>query len=159
MWNPLPMVEQTSKPVINGKEGDTAFGWTADEYAICYVVTINGKVAGFTVDTRYEANLNDVVTVQSVNEYGALSEASDEFTVGNTGTGLENTAMESPVIVIGSKGMISVRGIEIPTRIYVYGIDGTLIQNLEVHRNVSLSVPAGRYIVKANDSVTKVSVN
>ena len=159
MWNPLPMVEQTSKPVINGKEGDTAFGWTADEYAICYVVTINGKVAGFTVDTRYEANLNDVVTVQSVNEYGALSEASDEFTVGNTGTGLENTAMESPVIVIGSKGTISVRGIEIPTRIYVYGIDGTLIQNLEVHRNVSLSVPAGRYIVKANDSVTKVSVN
>ena len=85
-----------------------------------------------------------------------MSEASDEFTVGNAGTGLENTAMESPVIVIGSKGTISVRGIEIPTRIYVYGIDGTLIQNLEVHRNVSLSVPAGRYIVKANDSVTKV---
>lgn len=158
IWNPLPMVEQTAKPVISGIEGTTTFGWTADEYAICYVVNINGKVAGFTTETNYEANLNDVVTVQSVNEYGALSEASDEFIVGSIGTGVENTTLENNISVIGGKGIISVRGIETATDINIYGINGTLVQSLEVHRNVSLSVPAGQYILKAGSSVAKVVV-
>ena len=147
VWNPLPMVEQTAKPVISGIEGTAIFGWTADEYAICYVININGKVAGFTTETHYEANLNDVVTVQSVNEYGELSEASDEF-----------TTLENNISVIGGKGTISVRGIETATDIKIYGINGTLVQSLEVHRNVSLSVPAGQYILKANNSVSKVLV-
>lgn len=158
VWNPLPMVEQTAKPVISGIEGTATFGWTADEYAICYVININGKVAGFTTETHYEANLNDVVTVQSVNEYGALSEASDEFIVGSIGTGVENTTLENNISVIGGKGTISVRGIETATDIKIYGINGTLVQSLEVHRNVSLSVPAGQYILKANNSVSKVLV-
>lgn len=158
VWNPLPMTEQTAKPVVSGKEGATAFSWAADEYAICYVVTINGKVADFTTETRYEANLNDVVTVQSVNEYGALSEASDEFTVGSIGTGIEKTASGSDVVVTGGKGIISVRGIEAATSIRIYQVNGALVQSLDVHRNVSLSVPAGQYIVKADESVAKVLV-
>lgn len=158
VWNPLPMTEQTAKPVISGKEGEAIFSWTADEYAICYVVTINGKVAGFTTETAYEAHLNDVVTVRSVNEYGALSEASDEYTVGSIGTGIEQTASENDVVVSGGKGTISVRGVETATSIRIYQMNGTLVQSLDVHRNVSLSVPAGQYIVKAGQSAHKVLV-
>lgn len=159
IWNPLPMVEQTAKPVISGMEGTTTFSWTTDEYAICYVVNINGKVAGFTTETSYETNLNDVVTVQSVNEYGALSEASDEFIVGSSiGTGVENTTLENDISVIGGKGSLSVRGIGSATNIDIYSVNGTLVQSLEVYRNVSFSVPAGQYILKIANSVFKVLV-
>ncbi|MEG2151574.1 MAG: pectinesterase family protein, partial [Bacteroidaceae bacterium] len=82
-WNPAPFVEKTVSPVVNGENGSTVFSWTGDEYAICYVVTINGKASDFVTTTFYEkANLNDVVSVQSVNEYGALSNPSAAFTVG-----------------------------------------------------------------------------
>ena len=68
------------------------------------------------------------------------------------------TTLENNISVIGGKGTISVRGIETATDIKIYGINGTLVQSLEVHRNVSLSVPAGQYILKANNSVSKVLV-
>ena len=87
-----------------------------------------------------------------------MSEASDEFIVGSIGTGVENTTLENNISVIGGKGIISVRGIETATDINIYGINGTLVRSLEVYRNASLSVPAGQYILKTNNSVFKVLV-
>ena len=46
---------------------------TADEYAICYVVSVNGSVSAFTTATEYAAQPGDEVRVQSVNSHGALS--------------------------------------------------------------------------------------
>ena len=78
-WNPLPIVEKTSTPqlAVNGNVAT----WEADEFAICYVVTVNGKATAFPTETSYTGEEGDVVSVQSVNEYGALSEMSAEVTL------------------------------------------------------------------------------
>lgn len=85
VWNPQEVVEKTATPVLSQTDGLVT--WQADEYAICYVVTVNGKVAAFTTETQYAAQVGDKVTVQSVNEHGALSEMSDTVDIP---TGMSN---------------------------------------------------------------------
>ena len=82
VWNPLEVVEKTAIPVLS--TSDTKVKWQADEYAICYVVTVNGHVEAFTTTPEYTAKAGDKVTVQSVNVHGALSERSQptEITTG-----------------------------------------------------------------------------
>ena len=75
----MPIVEKTSQPVVS-VNGNVAT-WTADDYAICYVVTVNGKAVAFPTDARYVGEEGDVITVQSVNEYGGLSDMSAEVTL------------------------------------------------------------------------------
>ena len=159
IWNPLPMVEQTSKPVLReGTDGQVV--WDADEYAICYVVKVNGMVKAFVTEPYYAANEGETIVVQSVNEYGALSEPSDEFV--SQGTSVDEGIREDAdavITVIGSKGIVSVRGISEPVHIAVYTMNGMLVQEMDVDRNVAFSLPAGFYIVKANGTVAKVSVS
>ncbi len=78
-WNPLTQVEKTATPAVN-VNGNIA-QWTADDYAICYVVTVNGKPSAFVTDAQYVGTEGDVVTVQSVNENGILSPMSSEVTL------------------------------------------------------------------------------
>lgn len=82
MWNPLPLVEKTATPEL--AQSDGIVSWEADEYAICYVVTVNGKAVAFPTEPSYEGQEGDVITVQSVNEYGALSEMSEAITVSSS---------------------------------------------------------------------------
>lgn len=160
IWNPQPLVEQTAQPVISNKEGETSFAWSTDEYAICYVVTINGTVAGFTTTNSFEANLNDVVTVQSVNEYGALSQPSKAVTIGISATSIETELAETQALeVSGGKGMMNLRGIDTKTAISIYRTDGTLVRELTLTRNASFSMPAGTYLVKAGNNTCKVLVH
>ena len=79
IWNPLPLVEKTATPdvTVNGNVAT----WTADEYAICYVVTVNGKPVAFPTEASYTGTEGEKVSVQSVNEYGALSDMSAEVTL------------------------------------------------------------------------------
>lgn len=80
VWNPLPVVEQTDAPQL--AVGSGCVTWNAVPYAICYVVTVNGKVVAFPTETAISGlSEGDVVSVQAVNEYGALSVMSDEATV------------------------------------------------------------------------------
>ena len=79
IWNPLSLVEKTTTPdvTVNGNVAT----WTADEYAICYVVTVNGKPVAFPTEASYTGTEGEKVSVQSVNEYGALSDMSAEVTL------------------------------------------------------------------------------
>ena len=79
IWNPLSLVEKTATPdvTVNGNVAT----WTADEYAICYVVTVNGKPVAFPTEASYTGTEGEKVSVQSVNEYGALSDMSAEVTL------------------------------------------------------------------------------
>lgn len=159
IWNPLPMVEQTSKPVLRGGT-DGQVVWDADEYAICYVVKVNGTVKAFVTEPSYVANEGETIVVQSVNEYGALSEPSDEFV--SQGTSVDEGIREDAdavITVIGSKGIVSVRGISEPVHIAVYTMNGMLVQEMDADRNISFSLPAGLYIVKANGTAAKVAVS
>lgn len=94
MWNPLPVVEKTSKPVLSQSAGVVT--WQKDDYAICYVVTVNGKPVAFPTECSYTGEVGDVVTVQSVNEHGALSEMSAPITV-DTASGIaDHTIAATP---------------------------------------------------------------
>ena len=97
VWNPLPIVEKTEAPVLSTDGSEVS--WQAVPYAICYVVTDNGKVVGFPTETTVSGlATGDVVTVQSVSENGALSDASAAVTVGQP-TGIDDAASRRSTVV------------------------------------------------------------
>lgn len=81
VWNPLLAVEKTAAPAV--KVNGNVATWDADGFAICYVVTVNGKPQAFVTEPVFTGNEGDVVTVQSANEYGILSPMSETVTLGS----------------------------------------------------------------------------
>jgi pectin methylesterase-like acyl-CoA thioesterase len=75
-WQPDLMCEACDAPVVTVGAGPvSALTWQAVPYAICYVVTKNGEVAGFTTQTTFDGYASgDLWQVQAVNEYGGLSQ-------------------------------------------------------------------------------------
>jgi len=72
-WQPELMCEACDAPVVSA-EG-SQLKWEAVPYAICYVVTKNGEVAGFTMETSFDGfTAADTWQVQAVNENGGLSQ-------------------------------------------------------------------------------------
>lgn len=71
-WQPELMTEPCATPllIINGHK----LVWEAVPYAICYVVTKDDVVVGFTTDCSFQCNGDGNYTVQAVNEFGGLSE-------------------------------------------------------------------------------------
>ena len=71
-WQPDLLCEACDAPIVKG-EG-SRLSWQPVAYAICYVVTKNGEVAGFTTETSFDGYTDtDKWQVQAVNEYGGLS--------------------------------------------------------------------------------------
>ena len=71
-WQPDLMCEACDAPMVTGEDGRLT--WNAVPYAICYVVTKDGEVAGVTTDTSFNGYTDgDKWQVQAVNEYGGLS--------------------------------------------------------------------------------------
>ncbi|MBO5549582.1 MAG: Ig-like domain-containing protein [Prevotella sp.] len=118
VWNPLPIVEKTATPVLTAVDGGVT--WDAVPYAICYVVTVNDKPVAFPTDTKIEGlKKDDVVSVQAVNEYGALSEMSAAVTISNA-TGIQT---------VGSHRSTS-------TMEAVYSLDGKRLQHMQRGLNI-----------------------
>lgn len=104
-WQPDLLCEACDAPNVKG-EG-TQLSWEAVPYAICYVVTKNGEVAGFTTETTFSGyTAADKWQVQAVNENGGLSKKA---------TANEATAISK---VAGSKSQASGTAF--------YGIDGSM---------------------------------
>ena len=83
-WQPDLMCEACDAPVVKG-EG-SRLSWQPVPYAICYVVTKNGEVAGFTKEASFDGfTAADTWQVQAVNEYGGLS----TYGTANVSTGIE----------------------------------------------------------------------
>ena len=119
VWNPLPLVEKTATPQVTAIDGGAS--WEAVPYAICYVVTVNGKAVAFPTATSIDGlTVDDVVTVQSVNEYGALSEMSQPVTI-TSATGIETISQQSDTTA---------------TVEAVYTIDGKRLQQLQHGLNI-----------------------
>ena len=71
-WQPELMCEACDAPVVKG-EG-SRLSWQAVPYAICYVITKNDEVVGFTKETSFDGyTATDKWQVQAVNENGGLS--------------------------------------------------------------------------------------
>ena len=115
------------------------------------VVDITTQTTGVYTFTQKPS----VVSVQSVNEYGALSVAS-VVEVGNSS--FENPFVDTEVSVYASDGKIIIRGIEKDTDITVCDIAGRLVKAFSCHRNVSFAMPQGLYIVKIGETVSRVLV-
>ena len=89
-WQPDLLCEACDAPVVKG-EGST-LSWEAVPYAICYVVTKNGEVAGFTTETTFDGyTAADLWQVQAVNEQGGLSQKA----TANTSTGISRLTSDS----------------------------------------------------------------
>jgi hypothetical protein len=94
-WQPDLLCEACDAPVVKGADGTLT--WEAVPYAICYVVTKNGEVAGFTKETTFEGYTEgDIWQVQAVNENGGLSQKA----AANAATGI---VQSSKFKVQGSK--------------------------------------------------------
>ena len=112
-WQPDMMCEACEAPAasISGE----SIEWQAVPYAICYVVTRNGQVVGFTTDTNYAYQAGATYQVQAVNEYGGLSAAT---TVGH-GTAISTTTAT-----------------EAATQRAVYGADGRMLPSVQRGMNI-----------------------
>ena len=75
-WQPNLMCEPCDKPVV--KSDGKKLVWEPVPYAICYVVTKDGVVVGFTTETSFYGYAEgETWQVQAVNEYGGLSAKAD----------------------------------------------------------------------------------
>ena len=72
-WEPALMTEACDMP--NATIASDKIVWNAVDYAICYVITCDEKIIGFTTDCEYTMPQSGSYKVQSVNEFGGLSKA------------------------------------------------------------------------------------
>lgn len=114
-WQPDLMCEPCDKPVVvsNG----TKLVWEAVPYAICYVVTKDGVVVGFTTETSFEGYAEGKTwQVQAVNEYGGLSAKAD---VNSSATNISESSIH------GKSGIEA-----------IYCINGTRTSSLQQKVNI-----------------------
>lgn len=101
-WQPELLTEacEAPKPVIsNGR-----ITWDAVPYAICYVITKNGKVEGFTTATSCDYTAGATYSIQAANEYGGLSLAANATTTdGISSANAENTFNAKAVYTVDGK--------------------------------------------------------
>lgn len=84
-WQPDLLCEACDAPVVKGEGNELT--WNAVPYAICYVITKNGEVAGFIKETFFAGyTQDDIWQVQAVNEYGGLSQKA----TANISTGIDS---------------------------------------------------------------------
>ena len=114
-WQPDLMCEPCDKPVV--KSNGTKLVWEAVPYAICYVVTKDGVVAGFTTETSFDGYTEgETWQVQAVNEYGGLSPKAD---VNSSATNISESSIN------GKSGIEA-----------IYSINGTRTSSLQQKVNI-----------------------
>lgn len=90
-WQPDLLCEACDAPVV--KASGSQLTWEAVPYAICYVVTKNGEVVGFTKETTFNGYTeSDTWQVQAVNENGGLSQKAKA----NATTAIANISTAAP---------------------------------------------------------------
>lgn len=115
-WQPELVTETCEKPqpVI---DGDRIY-WSSVPYAICYIVTKNGSVEGFTTacECAYEKGADYLI--QAVNEYGGPSEAAIPELSNGIGTASKDTASGGAMTFLldGRKADKSTKGLVLERR-------------------------------------------
>ncbi|MSH99644.1 hypothetical protein GKF86_29525 [Escherichia coli] len=110
-WQPVLRTEACAAPVVKITNGKII--WEAVPFAICYAISKDGNVIGFTTEMSYDYDPIAKYTVQAVNEYGGLSGVS------SSGVGIEDTLVGTDIIrteyytVEGLKIQAPVKGITI----------------------------------------------
>ncbi|CAD0001948.1 pectinesterase family protein [Flavobacterium salmonis] len=169
-WDPRLVVEQVAAPTNLLNLGNNTLKWDDNQYAICYVVSRDGKVLAITTDAAYEdisatAGGNYVYTVQSVSEYGGLSAIS---TLGTLGLGTKNQSKEVSAYPIPTNNIVNLTLPEGTGSVnyQVYSILGQKVKQGVLAANTTRSVDlstltSGVYIISMKNTegvVYKVKV-
>ena len=79
-WDPRMVIEQAAKPANLVVSESNSLKWDENKYAMCYVISKDGKIAAITTEAVYTDS--DAIagtfayTIQAANEYGGLSDVS-----------------------------------------------------------------------------------
>jgi hypothetical protein len=127
-WDPRTIIEPTASPVNVRISSGGVLSWDATQYAICYVITKNNKVIGFSstnefTDASYSAAATYKVT--AVAESGALSAASTAIAGGPT-TGVLDQIYTKPYAYTANKKLV-VANLPSGAKVDVYAVNGTLL--------------------------------
>jgi len=154
-WDPRLVVEQVAAPTNLSDIGNNTLRWDDNQYAICYVVSREGKVLAITTDATYVDNTTAGVkytyTVQSVSEYGGLSTESTTTTLG-LGTTKEATGIQAyPMPTTGVVNLSLPEGIG-SLNYDIYSIQGQKVKKgileTSITRSIDLSaLNSGVYII------------
>ncbi|MCI9846033.1 pectinesterase family protein [Flavobacterium pectinovorum] len=159
-WNPRLVVEQVAAPANLLNLGNNTLKWDNNQYAICYVVSRDGKVLAITSDASYVDSTatggNHVYTVQAVSEYGGLSAVS---TFGTLGLGTVKDQNPVHAYPIPTKGIVN---LTLPEGIgnvnyEVYSVLGQKVKQGILAANTAPSIDlstlnAGVYIIRMKNS-------
>lgn len=114
-WQPDMLTEQCDAPVpvLNGN----VLSWEAVPYAICYVVTQDGKVVDITTETSLSGAAGEY-TVQAVSEQGSMSKKGvstivdviDSISNGNTGITTKAYNLQGQQVDKSYKGFVIKNG-------------------------------------------------
>lgn len=112
-WNPRLIVEQIAAPSNLAITEKNTLKWDENQYAICYVVSKDGKVVAITTEATYIENATTAGTyeyvVQAANEYGGLSALSKiNMTIGTEPVKSAISYMNS----IGNVGLTNLTPVE-----------------------------------------------
>ena len=128
-WQPEIITEACAAPQPKLNEADGTLEWEAVPYAICYVITKNGEVEGFTTETSCAYTEGSEYAIQAANEYGGLSA---KGTVDGTTTGIGSVETE---------GELTLKGI--------YSVDGTKLAAAQKGLNILVYTTAdGKTVVR-----------
>lgn len=125
-WQPQAVTEKTAQPKPQVSEHTVS--WEKDNYAICYIVYKDGKVADFTTENQYTVSLtaeqSAQITVQAVAESGALSEMSDAVQVPGAPTKLDDNDDMAKLNYYTAGGYLHIKNIPAKALIEVYSLLG-----------------------------------
>ncbi|MCM1162966.1 MAG: pectinesterase family protein [Muribaculaceae bacterium] len=100
-WEPVIKTEECATPCPKWKT-DGTISWEAVPYAICYVITKDGKVVEFTKEPVMTGTVAESeypkYFVQAVNEYGGLSEKGQTL---DYETGIDNILTTGEETIVG----------------------------------------------------------
>jgi len=159
-WDPRLVVEQIAAPTNLSDLGNNTLKWDDNQYAICYVVSRDGKLLAITTDATYvdtsAAGGKYVYTVQAVNEYGGLSTIA---TAGTLGLRTIKDAIEVNAYPMPTSGIVNITLPEgIGSLDYdIYSIQGQKVKKGVLTANVACSIDlsalnSGVYIISMKNA-------
>ncbi|HKJ43753.1 MAG TPA: pectinesterase family protein, partial [Sunxiuqinia sp.] len=159
-WDPRIKTESTEAPVIS-LSGNTV-SWAPVDYAICYVVTRNSEVIGFTTESSFTDTTavdgNDYsYEVQAASEYGALSAYSNvESTSGTVGV---STIAKDDIVAWAAHSTLYVKNAPLGAKLRLISLNGTVVLQdfvLDRYYSKSINLQRGIYILVVNQKAYKV---
>ncbi|MDP4270997.1 MAG: pectinesterase family protein, partial [Bacteroidota bacterium] len=142
-WDPKVKTEKTEAPVVT--VSGSSVSWNAVDYAICYVVTLNGKVVNVTISTSYQPTINGTVKVQAVSEFGALSAMSNSVQINNAASAVKTTNRDE-IQICQYLGYAVLKNLPENYKLNVFNFSGMLLDSKKCTAD-NITIPVNQNLV------------